>query len=553
MPRSAFTCMIVTLAVCLGSALPAHAEKRLALVIGNSAYRHVPALANPANDASDMAAALGRLGFSVTRVENAGFDALRRALLAFGRQSRGAEMAVVYFAGHGMEVGGENYLIAVDAELRSDIDADNEAIALKSVMLTVAGASRLGLVILDACRNNPFSGRMQRTVRTRSVDRGLARVEPTGSVLVAYAARDGTAAADGDGRNSPFTAALLRHIETPALEINFLFRRVRDDVLAATRRSQEPYTYGALSGEPIYLNAAFSTPTVGPLVPPPAPPARPVSVIAPAIAPGIASPKEPLPDYMPIDPEVLRLVETHPFFANAPPVRIGSYEITLASYSTTKGGGISNWMRSHHNQSYDIRWLRSGLIQQDETNRYTVNNSGAVGNYNTQSTTISAANGLLSLSYRTTFGVAGRNQKTTSQLVRLQDLKGSIFPVEVGRKFSYEAVFRMRSTGVHSSSSVTTTRSSCEVTKAFEGHALHRELTGKAYLLRCHETVQEKGKAPTSAESLDLFVEAWGIWQKADPVSPPERIFMNNERSVHGAYTSLTNGTYTLKSFMLAR
>ena len=120
-------------------------------------------------------------------------------------------------------------------------------------MLTVSAASRLGLVILDACRNNPFAARMQRTPRTRAVDRGFARVEPTGSVLVAYAAQDGTTAADGTGRNSPFTTALLRHIETPGLEINFLFRSVRDDVIAATQREQEPFVYGSLSREAIYL------------------------------------------------------------------------------------------------------------------------------------------------------------------------------------------------------------------------------------------------------------------------------------------------------------
>ena len=210
-----------------------------------------------------------RLGFAVQRVQDGGFDAMRRALLEFSRKARDAEMAVVFFAGHGMEVGGENWLIPIDAELKTDLDAEQEAISLKAVMLTVSAASRLGLVVLDSCRNNPFAARMQRTLRTRAVDRGFARVEPTGSVLVAFAARDGTTAADGTGSNSPFTAALLRHLETPGLEINFLFRNVRDDVITATRRQQEPFVYGSLSKEAIYLKSPPAVAVPTPPVPTP--------------------------------------------------------------------------------------------------------------------------------------------------------------------------------------------------------------------------------------------------------------------------------------------
>jgi uncharacterized caspase-like protein len=230
-------------------------DKRVALVIGNGAYRHVSLLANPLNDANDVAESPGRLGFSVRRVTDGGYEDMRRALLDFNRSARGAEMAVVYFAGHGIEVGGENYLIPVDAELKSDIDVDHETVNLKVLMFSVASASQLGLVILDACRNNPFGAKMQRTIRTRSVSRGLAAVEPTGNVLVAFAAKEGTTAADGTGRNSPFTGSLLQHIETPGLEVNFLFRNVRDDVIRITNREQQPFVYGSLSKDAIYLKA----------------------------------------------------------------------------------------------------------------------------------------------------------------------------------------------------------------------------------------------------------------------------------------------------------
>lgn len=125
-------------------------------------------------------------------------------------------MAVVFYAGHGMEVGGENLLIPVSAELRTDADIESEAVSLRSISLQVSKARQLGLVMLDACRNNPFAAKMKRSIGTRSIERGLAPTEPTDNVLIAYAARDGTTASDGEGRNSPFTVALLHHIETPA-------------------------------------------------------------------------------------------------------------------------------------------------------------------------------------------------------------------------------------------------------------------------------------------------------------------------------------------------
>lgn len=242
-------------ALALAAATPAGAaaEKRIALVIGNGAYRNVPALINPANDAADVAAALTRLGFSVTRLADADFDAMRRTLIAFGAKARGVEMAVVFFAGHGMEIGGENWLIPVDAELKTDTAAEHEALSLRSVIQQVAQAGDLGLVILDACRNNPFAARMQRSLRARAVEQGLSRIEPAGNVLVAYAARDGTIALDGEGRNSPFTTALLRNMETPGLEITFMFRNVRDDVLDATGNRQQPFVYGSLSRKAVYL------------------------------------------------------------------------------------------------------------------------------------------------------------------------------------------------------------------------------------------------------------------------------------------------------------
>lgn len=258
----AILCAAIAAAAILTCAEPAFA-RRVALVIGNNDYRSVPVLSNPGNDASDVAAALQRLDFEVQQVKNGSFDDMRKGLLEFARRARGSEIAIVFYAGHGIEVGGQNYLIPIDAELKADVDVDHEAIALNNVTPLVENASRLGLVILDACRNNPFSAKMARTVRTRAVSRGLAAVEPTGNVLISFSAREGTTAADGAGRNSPFTTSLLKHLETPGLEINFLFRNVRDEVLRATKREQLPFVYGSLSSEAIYLKAAL------PVAPPP--------------------------------------------------------------------------------------------------------------------------------------------------------------------------------------------------------------------------------------------------------------------------------------------
>ena len=233
----------------------ANAEKRVALVIGNAAYLNTTRLNNPTKDSKDVAAALRRLDFDVTEYHDVDFIGMRKAMKKFGRAARKADMAILYFAGHGMEVGGENWLIPVDADLLSDDEMEDEAIGLSYVMGKLRGASKLGLVILDACRNDPFSNKMTRTSGiTRSVNRGFARVEPEGNILVAYAAREGTLAQDGDyGENSPYASALLQHIETPNLDVQFLFRRVRDSVKIASRGVQVPHTYGSLPGQRIFL------------------------------------------------------------------------------------------------------------------------------------------------------------------------------------------------------------------------------------------------------------------------------------------------------------
>jgi tetratricopeptide (TPR) repeat protein len=236
----------------------AKGPRRVALVIGNSKYEFAGALPNPSNDARAVAAVLRRLGFTeVLEHYDLSRDKMGRALRDFGDKAEGAEWAVVFFAGHGLEVNGSSYLVPVDAELKRETHVSDEAISLSQVQAKVDAAGKLGLVILDSCRNNPFLARMIRATTTRStVSRGLSPVEPEGNVLVAYAAKHGTTAEDGTGKHSPFTEALLANIEEPGLEINFLFRKVRDRVRQATEKRQEPFLYGTLGSEPLYFKAA---------------------------------------------------------------------------------------------------------------------------------------------------------------------------------------------------------------------------------------------------------------------------------------------------------
>jgi hypothetical protein len=245
------------------------AEKRVALVIGNSDYRNVGRLANPANDAQMMADTLRSGGFDTVVLRDVNTSEMRRRLRAFADQVRDADVAVVYYAGHGIEVDGINYLIPVDAALERDIDVYDEAFSLDRVLVTIEPARRLRLVILDACRDNPFLGKMKRTAAARAVGRGLTRVEPASqNTLIAFAAKAGSTASDGDDRGSPFTAALARHIATPGLDLRRAFGYVRDDVLKATNNRQEPYVYGSLGGDDVPLVSASQAPA-GPQTGPP--------------------------------------------------------------------------------------------------------------------------------------------------------------------------------------------------------------------------------------------------------------------------------------------
>jgi Caspase domain len=230
------------------------ADKRVALVIGNADYVNAAKLPNPANDAVAVSAMLESAGFTVEIHTDLPNSEMRRVIRNFSDQAQHADIAVVYYAGHGLEVDGTNFLVPTDAKLQRDIDVEDEAVALDRVLKMIEPARTLRLVILDACRDNPFVRTMTRTTMTRSIGRGLARIEPVMSnTLVAYAARAGSTAADGDRANSPFTAALLKNVPVPGVDLRIAFGNVRDDVLKVTNHQQEPFVYGSLGGGVIAL------------------------------------------------------------------------------------------------------------------------------------------------------------------------------------------------------------------------------------------------------------------------------------------------------------
>lgn len=231
-------------------------DKRVALVIGNADYEFVSDLRNPLNDAKSIAEPLRRLGFDVLLGTDLSVTAMRNLIRLFGERAEGADLALFFYAGHGVQVAGKNYLLPADAKLETVGDLDFAAIEADLIVRQMDRGSGRKLVLLDACRNNPFEAELARSLgATRSANtlgRGLARIEASGGTLIAFATDPGDVALDGDGDNSPFTEALLKHIETPNIEINVMMTRVRGDVFSKTNAQQRPWTSSSLIGE-VYL------------------------------------------------------------------------------------------------------------------------------------------------------------------------------------------------------------------------------------------------------------------------------------------------------------
>ena len=256
---------VLLLAVFLQVQLVVAAEKRVALVIGNSAYAHSPKLTNPANDAADMAKILKQRGFEVILgldIDKAGFDGKVRD---FARALENADIALLYYAGHGLQVAGQNYLIPTDAKLGRQRDLHFEAINVNFILrqMEIDRENKTNIIFLDACRANPLARNLARSMGTRSasVGRGLAQVKTGVGTFISYSTQPGNVALDGAGRNSPFTSALVKRIPEPGRNLTSLMIAVRNDVLRATKGKQVPWDHSALTGN-FYFDPALAASAV---------------------------------------------------------------------------------------------------------------------------------------------------------------------------------------------------------------------------------------------------------------------------------------------------
>lgn len=276
---SIFWTAVVTIGGLAGFPHGASAQKRVALVVGNSAYQHSPALPNPKNDAGDLSAVLRQQGFQVLEGWDLDKQAFDRKVRDFATALNGAEVGLFFFAGHGLQVGGQNYLVPVDAELTTAAALEFEMVKVDVVHRVMERLTNTNLLFLDACRDNPLSRNLARAMGTRSADigRGLAAVESGIGTLISFSTQPGNVALDGTGRNSPFAAALIKHIGASKDDLSAILIDVRNDVMKDTQRKQVPWEHSALTGR-FYFAAA--PPLAAPVVPPPA--AAPPPVAAPS-------------------------------------------------------------------------------------------------------------------------------------------------------------------------------------------------------------------------------------------------------------------------------
>src|SRR5438105_11044898 len=253
-----FPTLIVS-AICMMFASAANAEKRVAFVVGNGTYKNVAVLPNPPIDAKAMAAALRNVGFEVVEGTNLTRDKMTEKLLDFGKKAQGADVAVFFYAGHGIAISGTNYLLPVDADIKSEMDVKlGAAINIDLTLDQTMSDAKVKLVFLDACRDNPFTAKIKSNSATRSVSvqSGLAEMKSGEGTLIAFATGPGQTALDGqEGTNSPFTRALIAHITSPGLEIQQAMTEVRAQVNEETNKGQLPWGHTNLIGS-VYLNPA---------------------------------------------------------------------------------------------------------------------------------------------------------------------------------------------------------------------------------------------------------------------------------------------------------
>jgi hypothetical protein len=554
----------------------AHAEKRVALVIGNDSYVNLGAdrqLRKAANDAQAVGDALAKIGFTVIRGANLGRQGMIDKLAELTSQLESGDTAAFFYAGHGVAIGGVNYLVpsdvpAVTPEAEARVRGASIAEADVVAELEARGV-RVALLVLDACRDNPFPRTATRSIGNT---RGLVDARSARGVFTIYSAGIGQTALDrlepnDPDRDSVFTRVFVDELTKPGIDLAGLAIEVRervaqlalqakDDFGRPEPHDQTPAYYDQTVGGRIYL-AGVSAAVAPPVAPPAVPPASgPVianaSPTAPAsVTPGPQAPNEPLPPDVPIDSNVLHLVETHPFFANAPPVRVSAFSVDSSTDTTTSGGGGTS--SSVADRNLFVRWLRNGIVRTDDSTQTTSTNNAGTVESSGQNVFVFAANGLITLGSRYTSHSRLGTSKGSSKAVSIGNLSGSIFPMRIGNRFSYQITTQESGTAVGGSRFAyqTTMSYQCRVVRTLDANRFHSSLTGLAYLVECDDQmtiVQQAQSVSSKSQMRTVFFDDLGYWITADPVAPREQLTEGVTTITVGKYVSTMTGMNILKS-----
>jgi Caspase domain len=588
----------------LFSAEPAHAEKRVALVIGNDGYPNLGAdrqLLTAVNDAQAVGDALARIGFTVIRGANLGRQGMIDKLAKLTSQLHPGDTAAFFFAGHGVAINDTNYLIPSDvpavtpdaeARVRGDSISDAEVVA----ELETRGV-RVALLVLDACRDNPFPRTATRSIGNT---RGLVDAKPARGVFTIYSAGIGQTALDRLGPNDPnrdsvFTRVFIDELTKPGIDLASLAIDTRERVAQLALQAkdglgqpaphdQTPAYYDQTVGGRIYL---AGLPGSGSSAPQSADPAAQawqatqnttsvtilkafiqqfgnspygsmararveelkraqVAALSPtAVVPAYTLPNAPLPTDVPLDPAVLRLVETDPFFAGAPPVVVRSYDTSAMMVTTMRGPAATMTT----DNAAAVKWLRQGLIQYERTEQNATIQLGSRFPSTSVWSEIAAANGLIDLGQKQVYD-PGKADTTTAtyKLISLNSLSGHVFPVAVGNQFAYVAVYRQRSSNLNDDY---TQSISCRIRGKYPANIFHANLPGDAYLAVCsvHLAYKRHRSISSNGQWVMAFFGKLGLWLDVDPATASDRI----AETSYSTPQTRTTTTTILKSFALVR
>jgi hypothetical protein len=549
LPAGIFLMMTATRAV---------AEKRVAIVIGINEYDNLridQQLKKAVNDAKAVGDSLAAVGFEVLRGENVARLEFNRLWQRFLNRLEPGDTVAFFFAGHGVEIAGSNFLLARDAPRAASGEEDllkGETIGLAKLLDDLrARRPKVSLLILDACRDNPFP---QPSGRSVGASRGLARVEAPEGTFVMFSAGTGEAALDrlsatDADANSVYTRRLLPLMMQPGLSLPDLAQELRRQVrelAGSVHHLQTPAYYDEVVGR--FCLAGCEGGAVIASVPPRI--STPAELPRPApTSPKIDVPNEPLPADIPVDPEVLRMVETNPFFSNAPAVSVRSYDLSsVVNYAARGSTSTTNTTA----ENATIHWLRQGIIRVDKTAQEMTSYQGGKSQGTRQTKEVMVANGLISLGSRQVYNASPTPDIT--HLLRMYNLQGRIFPMEVGNRFSYEATYQQTT----KTREECTTKNTCEVTKRYDAVNFHPELNGAAYIVTCDsDTIYKRSKTYTGSmgkfgsKVVRVFFEELGSWVDVDPVNPTERVVYRGEPDRY--WGSTWTGTSRLRSIGFER